>query len=399
MRILIVASEKGSWPYIPELINHLRESNDYVDFYDNTFGNFRLLSSSKTKNIVIYFFSQLWFVQLGFIWLLERFFKINITRRNHKKSKLYPKLGQWLNYDVISLHFATETNTPTFLLKLGTKVITTIWGSEFLRVSNEKRIRNQFIYDESVYITFNNPLTRNKFIDCYKKFGEKSKIVRFGIEAFDTIIETYSSCSLTFIKQQLGFDTDKIIVCIGYNAAKAQQHEAIINTLLFLGEEEKDKIQLVIPFTYSLENNAYKEKIIALLGNSGISFKLLETFMSMEEVAMLRLACDVVINAQITDSFSASIQEHLLVGSKIIVGSWLPYSVLKEIDKEIIQFETINDLPFKLSSVIGLGRDQLNQRRINKELYSLSSWNTNIEEWRKLFQSCSKPEKILVKSC
>jgi hypothetical protein len=217
-------------------------------------------------------------------------------------------------------------------------------------------------------------------------------LLRFGIGAFDTILEIFSSHNTYILKQHFGFDTDKIIVCIGYNAGKAQQHEAIINSLSLLGVDEKDKIQLVIPFTYGLENKAYKDKVIVSLGNSGISYKLLVSFMSMEDVAMLRLACDVVINAQTTDSFSASIQEHVLVGSRILVGSWLPYSVLKEIDKGIIQFETFNDLTFKLSSVIALGRNKLSQRRINQELYTLSSWNTNTGEWRKLFHSCLKAE-------
>ena len=391
MRILVVASEKGTWPYIPELIERLRKSGDYVDLYDNTLGNFRILSSSKTKNTIVNFFSLLWLFKSFIVWTFDKLFKVNIDYRDNKRSKLYEKLGRWLNYDVISVHCATVTNTPTFLLKLGTKVITTIWGSEFLRATDKKRIRNQFIYDKSDFITFNNPLTRSKFLDYYHRYEEKAKILRFGIEAFDRILEIHSSYSLPCIKQQLGFDTDKIIACIGYNAGIAQQHEAIINSLTFLGEQDKDKIQLVILFTYGLEKKAYKEKIITLLENSGISYKLLLSFMSMEDMAKLRLACDVVINAQTTDSLSASVQEHLLVGSRILVGSWLPYAILKEIDKGMIQFDSFNDLPFKLSSVIGLGRDKLYQRKINKELYTLSSWNTNIGEWRKLFQSCLKP--------
>lgn len=71
------------------------------------------------------------------------------------------------------------------------------------------------------------------------------------------------------------------------------------------------------------------------------AYSIIEDFLSEEQVSALRLIGDVFIQLQTTDALSASTQEHIYAGARVIVGSWLPYSFLLE---NGVCFETVSDV-------------------------------------------------------
>src|SRR5690606_2459589 len=122
---------------------------------------------------------------------------------------------------------------------------------------------------------------------------------------------------------------DKLMVTCGYNGSKAQQHSIIINAIRGMDEGIKAKIFLVFPMTYGGDLN-YLKSIQASLNGLQIPYLLISKSLSDVDVAKLRIETDITINIQISDAFSASLQEHLFAQNLLLVGDWLPYQILTD---------------------------------------------------------------------
>ena len=82
--------------------------------------------------------------------------------------------------------------------------------------------------------------------------------------------------------------------------------------------------------TYGVTNQDNKQKVIDLLKSLNVDFLLLDQFLSEEEWANYILSTDIFIHMQVSDAFSSSITEHLLLGHVLINGSWLHYKDLDD---------------------------------------------------------------------
>ena len=135
-----------------------------------------------------------------------------------------------------------------------------------------------------------------------------------------------------------------------------------------------DRILFIFPMTNG-RDLIYKMEILKKLKNFSFQFKVFEDFMSDHQIACLRKATDIMIQVQITDQFSGSMQEHLFESNLVITGKWLPYDTLIAHGIYFRRVDTVNDIGSELLSCLQELQAEKQKCSKNPEIiYSLSSW-------------------------
>lgn len=313
-KVLILYPYSNHDKMVENMVIHLRKNGVNVDAFNTStfrFLNKDILVSLKTSIKISRFVS-----------LLPGIFK-KVTIRVFGLNRLLKLIAN--NYDVIDLHVfhrGVDSIIDSFAKTKTVKV--TIWGSDFYRADTARREKQRELYRKCDIIQVATEAIKDDFLEYYKEFEERIFVANFGLYMFD-VIDT--------VKKN-GFKRDGVtgrlnVVC-GYNGSKHQRHDLIISALDKLNKADKDKLFLIFPMTYG----ASEEYILSIdkkLREINIPYTIYSDNMSDEEVARLRLTSDVVINIQTTDAFSGSLQEHLYSGSVLLVGDWLPYSILDKI--------------------------------------------------------------------
>ena len=311
-----------------------------------------------------------WFLQF-----LAKIPKLRVLVYNLFRSKILLSLST--KYDIIDIHYFSSIYD--FLLKKlnESRIKISFWGSDAYRITDERKNNLNKITGPSKCIRFN---TIEMYTKMEKYFDKKEILGHqiFGNGFFELI--NASETNKTDAKTKIAIPSEKISVFIGYNASKGQQHELIINQLKDLPADLKNKIILVLPLTYGADRKT-KETIRALALSTGIESKCFVDTLNQEEISYLRLSSDIVISFQISDAFSASLQEHFYTNSIMILGAWLPYEWLA---KKGLFFYSIhpNELLDLLSSIIQNFEYEKNKFSSNKEtISSISSWESVAGLW------------------
>lgn len=103
------------------------------------------------------------------------------------------------------------------------------------------------------------------------------------------------------------------------------------------------------------------------------------------QLLSLRKISDIVVNIQVIDSLSASLQEHIFCGGVLIAGEWLPYSLFT--DHGIYYIKSgVSDLSEKLLDTIQ-NLDTLKRKcgDNGQRIYALTSWQAVIERWKDIY--------------
>ena len=362
MRVLIIASKSGSWPYIGELTEELTKKGDEVDLLD--MDSWRLISKSRIRKIVVSA-------------LISFFYDRNHFLKNLVAAVSRPILG----YSSANFHNIVMTNHHLDAYEtFARRIVVTIWGSELLRASCKEKEINRSLYTRANLITFNSVETQAAFHQYFGFDHRKYFLLRWGLRSFERIRELFEKEGIEKAKVTLGLDNSKTIVCLGYNATQAQQHMYMLESLSKLDQTIKDKIQIVLPMTYGAPSDSYIKEVEIYLSQVNIDHKIFKEFMGIQDLARLRLSADITINVQLTDSFSASIQEHLLAGTLLMSGSWLPYKDLVRLGGDVVFIDRIDQIANELRD--NLRRVLKKGRSLNVEIYSHASWESKLPEWR-----------------
>lgn len=318
-----------------------------------------------------------------------------------KKMGALPKIGIWIKifklrgwlacqkgkYDVVNIHNcdAIYIHLIKSLRALTPNLYSMVWGSDFYRADEAMRRRKRAIFDNSRYIIFANPVNARDFIKHYDDYRGKAVINGFGVGKFDHIMKYRQSETIDNLKKQFHFPTDKIIVAVGYNGTKGQQHVKLLESISKLPAAIKDRLFLVLQMTYGFQQE-YCNEVEAKAATTGVSYSVLKEFFDDEKTSRLRLAIDVVLNAQITDGFSSSIQEHIFAENIVVVGDWLPYQPLEL--AEIFYLRTpLDGFSKTLTNVVERYDEMKAATRGNSDkIYRLSSWSARIKSWVSIYQ-------------
>lgn len=270
--------------------------------------------------------------------------------------------------DVVVFHFLAPSYIK-FIKQLKNKtdnIVVHWWGSDLYRSDkkDKEKIRkinkhiNKHILVKGMY---------DYFLEHFPAEANKIRYAVFGVKLLDIIKEQQVNFDPEEQKSKFSIPKDKIVITGAYNGSPGQQHLKIIDSLNKLPEEIKIRIFLILPMTYGC-NEEYINEIKCNLKETNIEYKIIRDYLTINDLAVLRIITDITINIQITDGFSASIRESLFTGNLLIVGNWLPYDEIinwggffittsldelnQTIENTIYNFNKLKDKTIKNSSII-----------------------------------------------
>ena len=123
---------------------------------------------------------------------------------------------------------------------------------------------------------------------------------------------------------------NRIVLTIGYSGRALQQHFYVLDAIEQLTDKQKGKLFLLLPFTYYWENQ-YFLYLRERLEMMHIPYQFLTSFLPSTQLLSMRLVSDIFVEMQLRDVFAGSVREHIMAGSVVIAGNWLPYGSLSKI--------------------------------------------------------------------
>ncbi len=323
-------------------------------------------------------------------------YKINqilFFKNNDKKIFLFPFIGKWIKrfynfkilnryapYDFIHVQYVTfERLMKNLIIKksVQTKLFASFWGSDLLRVSDRTLLLEKIFLRNYNYITADSYSMVERYNNFFGNTKNKLDIVYYGVSLIPYIDRWLSEKKQCL--NDLSIPKDKIVISIGYNGLPQQQHDKVINVLNVL-ENKKDYF-LLIQSSYGNEDVVYKQKLKTILDNSGFQYKIISNYLTMDELAKLRVITDVFINAQTTDAFCNSIKEYMYSKTQIINASWLHYPEIDTLQLKINEFSNFDQIPSLLEKQVNEEELEWNREIIGKN----SSWETCRQRWAKIY--------------
>jgi len=244
-------------------------------------------------------------------------------------------------FDIYHFHSLQRVNLKyLFSIPKSKKVILSFWGSDLMRTAG---LVNYYIQSEALkradVITTQSLELREIIL---AKFGRehfhKIRLLNFPmtLELFDLI----DRLELPDASKILPNAKEKTII-IGHNGTPDNNHIDIIKSLN--GKIDKNQYRLIIPFSYG-GNKTYLQEIRNLLQTLEFKFTIIEQFLPIEELALLKLNAAYVIMMPVSDAQSAFFLESIYCGSVCIAGAWLPYGNFRRSNLPFIAVASFEDV-------------------------------------------------------
>ena len=298
-------------------------------------------------------------------------------------------------YDVIHFKWLRSIIVLSYLFiqKYSLKTIATFWGGEF---ESQKILYSKGLYrvflkkflNKVDVITYG---TTEGFVEL-TNFGlgeKKLKKTIYGSDILKEIQNLLSVSSKKKCKSNLGIESNKTTITIGYSGKQIHQHLKVINALIHNNHfmKIKNSFVFIIPFTYG-GNELYMSQIKDELTKNDLNYLIINTKCNEKEIAEIRIASDIMVQATLFDGRSSSIIEFLLAGSIMISGDWLPYKLFKEKlihFYEVEKFDRIN-FPKLVISVHKNIHMELEKSANNSQKWGFNeTWERTIDKWISLY--------------
>ena len=268
----------------------------------------------------------------------------------HKKFDYVHVQSVW-KFVLLQAKFAAGKNT---------KCYASFWGSDLLR-QTEKYLKSEEMYLRNYELISADGYTlKNAYERIYHKLNVKFEMIPYGVSLI-SYIDKYSS-DVNACKKKFDFPLNKKIVAIGYNAIKQQQHDKVMDALKNIADKD------------------YVPNLIKKIENSGFEYKIIKDYLSMDDLAKLRIATDIFINAQTTDAFANSFIENVYTKSIIINAKWLHYPELDMFPLYVNEFSDFNEIPSLLEKRIDDEKLEWNKKCIENR-----TWENCRKQWAKAY--------------
>ena len=265
------------------------------------------------------------------------------------------------------------------------KWIASFWGSDLLRGNPRHRAQMKPYLKDCDAITIHSALQFDVIEQFYGKAArEKTALVYFGQTVYQDIDRVRKMAAQAECKSHFGIDPARKVLCIGYNASPAQHQINILNALETLPEETLKNLTLILQMTYGSGGEAYLSAVKEAAHALPSETLILTEFMDGTQSAYLRLAADAFILAIETDSFSASLQEYLYAGAKVMTAAWLSYPQLQALSIETTPFDSYEEIPALLDPLLNAPLSP-EQSLCRSKLPSHYSWDAVKDAWLKLY--------------
>ena len=379
-KLLIVAYNVGLL-HILTITKYLKKENPSADIH--------LLTNRKLDSVtsqIKQFVSKIIHIRA----CNGRFHKTRLVRLINKICFRVPFfLLSFRKYDIVNIHFASPAllRIMPWLAKATRNIVISPWGSDVLRLNDEKAIhRMQIIYSYASYVTCRpNSQLGMTAIDKFKFDPKKMCSVRFGLDYVDFIEETAPDKTVNDSKARFCL-TGKYVITCGYSTSPSHRHDAIIDAIYSIREELPSNLVLLFPFTYGWANQQYVQSIKDRCRSLALDAVFVEEYLNMEDLYTLRMATDIFVHVQTSDAGSSCVMQYILSRKKIVHGSWMKYD-------ELEQYQPLFYFPVNrmedLGSVI-LKAYRSDGIEIPEEVIAAimnRSWNKEIKKWNNLFCS------------
>lgn len=308
---------------------------------------------------------------------------------------LKKEIGFGNKIDVLHVHYVEPLQLIYFspFWKKAEKRILTFWGSDILCASKRKLSLFPYFLKSATSIVF---MIQNQ-CDYFQmvfghKYDDKIRIIDFGNSLLGVLDDVMQKYSIAECKKHFHLPVDKVIVHVGYNAFKEQQHAEILEGMIIQHSDALCKLKLVFHVSYGqgTDFEEYKQHLEKIMDKADLDYVFVDKYLQGEELAMFRRTCDIFIYGQKTDARSASPLEYIYAGAKFVCPKWLSdnYKLLDEANIEYYIYDDfkglskeiqlcLNDLALQEKEISEQGR-----KRIRNEI----SWEALSEKWRSLYE-------------
>ncbi len=285
--------------------------------------NMKFFSISELKKSLSFWFFHVLF---QFFRKVPGAWRLGIA--DYLKEKCYCILIK--NYDVIILagvYDEDRLGLAKVAKKKGKKIVISLWGSDFYFINdyvNDWRVR---LFELSDFIICGSMTMKKTFVDVFPQYSNKVEAQSYGLSQLETLKELMNGTKksdTSFLDESA---KGKIVITIGYSGRPWQQHFYVLDAIDRLPQAMKENLFLLLPMTYDREGH-YFSYIKYRLDKMGISYQILKDRLSLVQNLSMRMVSDLSVVIQKTDAMAASVQEHLMAGSLLIAGDWLPYDEL-----------------------------------------------------------------------
>ena len=295
-------------------------------------------------------------------------------------------------YDVIDFQglFTPLFYTISKKLKQRGKVMKAhFWGSVLTLTKSHNKWWKVKVLENSELVQVATEEMKGHVADKFPEYLGRTVVCPFGNQHLDDLrelMEESRQLDLGFTKIAL---TDKIVVCCGYNGKETQQHIKMIQALGALPVDVQKRLAVFFPMTYELKDE-YLATVQDELKDVAFSYDIIIQRMTELQLLSLRKVTDIVVNIQVVDALSASLQEHIFCGGVLVAGEWLPYSLFT--DHGIYYIKSGEDeLSEKLLDTIQhLETLKIKCRDNSQRIYDLTSWQAVIERWKDIYLRLDK---------
>lgn len=365
MAVKVLLVEPPSAQIINILYEGILYSTDQVEFdvlsnnslkFDDRFG-IKVIDKKQFTVHDINIFRKTWI-------LLRSFIKCRLDLKKSKEKAVediikilergYYK-SIFAEYDIVNIQYLRDDSYKVLAyLQSRQKVIVSFWGSDLYKIDEKSLYWKKKSIEKADIITLHHSEMEDFFISKFgTTFQNKIQKVLFGI-SFRTIKriedQKHASHNNDQLKMQ-NFSSDKIIVRIGYNGSKSQQHIDIVKALSLLDVRVRDRLHLIVMMTYGGDDRYYGE-VERLLKSTGISFSLYSEYLDKNEVLAITMASDIFINCPLSDAFNNAMVESILFEKLLISGTWLNYGLLKDIGVFFLNVDAVSDITFLMEEII-----------------------------------------------
>lgn len=292
------------------------------------------------------------------------------------------------DFDFLHVQYCSRYNLRlAYFLKKN--AIATFWGSDLLRSNkNNRKEISLYLNQCNKIVVLTDKMYKELGEDRHlKKHINKVSVFDFGITNLDSLKIAIEENDCTRWKSYFNIPLDKVVISIGYNKSEGQQHNTVIRELCMLPEKIKRECFLLFHMSYGECSATYYNEFLTLLSESGINYKIITDYLMGRELAYIRLATDLYINAQVTDSLAATLNEFIYAGKVVFNPKWIDYKELDDLGIEYVQYESINDLPKHIIRFIEEKIPEINRSKNKKQIWDNYSWNARVQDWLRLYRN------------
>lgn len=257
------------------------------------------------------------------------------------------------------------------------QVVVNYWGSDLYATTPQIEREQQFLLNYADQIMVCTEDMKRDFLKKYPNIKCCVDTVYFNGPILPRILKDEK----VPVNDIIPVNNEKLVVAFGYSGNVAQQHLMFIELLKKCSKTVRDKIYVIFTMTYGLTKEYYS-KVINALADVDFEYKIVTDYMTDEQVISLRQNTDVFVYAELTDAFSASMQEYIYCQAVPVIADWLSYPLFDVYEVDINRFSNEEEL-LNLFSDIVREFDVYKQRALkNKEkIRQICDGKGNVANW------------------